>query len=283
MITQLWDMAMVAEFLGWDFLSAWADLNMILTNCQLLIETKTTDNSEAVKSLRDHGRMAIEIIADRCRGNQLNISGDVAVAIARSLEPDAQGDSHWGAEMMEASIWAIRRAILSEMRTIRFARIPRNKGAWFGQNELFGGRVHLVFPLARDDIREAGNCLALGLDTAAVFHLMRAAEHGARHVARSLGLGKLKGKKPTPVEHATWDKIARQIAAKIEVEHKKSPSTARANRLNHWSEMSAHVLAFKDAWRDDIMHSRKTYNEFEATNILVHVRGFMQRVAEGAR
>ena len=51
-------------------------------------------------------------------------------------------------------------------------------------SQAFGKAVADAFPTARDDIREAGNCLAADCATAAIFHLMRAAEVALRALAR---------------------------------------------------------------------------------------------------
>ena len=37
--------------------------------------------------------------------------------------------------------------------------------------------------------------------------------------------------------------------------------------------------AFKDAYRNNVMHARKTYLEAQAKSVLLHVRGFMERLA----
>jgi hypothetical protein len=183
-------------------------------------------------------------------------------------------------QAMQGHIWAIRSALIAELAGHKFARIPTSKLEWFAQPQLFGSGVARAFPLAAFDIREAGDCIALGLDTAAVFHLMRAAEHGLRHIARTLKISTI-GKKQRPIEFENWNTICDAIDAKIEALNQRKPSVGRAKYLRYYSEMNAHIRAFKDCWRNDVSHARKTYNEHEAGSVFHHVRGFMQRLAEG--
>ena len=75
---------------------------------------------------------------------------------------------------------------MEELAYRKFAFIKPSLSAYFEQEQLFGKDVHEKIPKARQDIKESGNCLAAELHTAAVFHLMRVAEHGLRKLARRL-------------------------------------------------------------------------------------------------
>jgi hypothetical protein len=259
----------ITEFHGWVFAHALAFV-FDMEN-QLVVGTGDLTDEE-----REKAQERIKLIHEQSQFMGLSVSERIADGLISRL-----ADGELSRPGTVQALVDLEQAVSVELQRHAFASVHPSRVQYFEQTDLFGKDVSLVFPLAVPDINDAGNCFALGLYTASVFHVMRAAEHGARHVARSLGLKMLKGKKPVPVEYATWDKIARQIGSKIEAEHKKNPSAARAARLNYWSEMVAHILAFKDAWRDDVMHSRKPYGEHEASSILDHVRGFMQRVAKG--
>src|SRR5436309_10023407 len=64
--------------------------------------------------------------------------------------------------------------------------VPKRQAEYFEKDALFGGEVSQAFPSAWEDIRDAGNCIAADLHTAAVFHLMRVGELGMRALARHL-------------------------------------------------------------------------------------------------
>src|SRR3989442_11988820 len=72
---------------------------------------------------------------------------------------------------------------LLDLKEITFAYIPQPEAKYFSQEALFGEMVYQTFPDARDDIKQSGNAIALDMGTAAVFHLMRAAERGIRVLA----------------------------------------------------------------------------------------------------
>ena len=74
----------------------------------------------------------------------------------------------------------------AEIKEKHFAFIPPEKAVFFEKADLFAEAVNRAFPGAAPEIKDAGNCLATDLHTAAVFHLIRAAEHGMRALAKHL-------------------------------------------------------------------------------------------------
>ncbi len=87
------------------------------------------------------------------------------------------------AQNIQDALFELRRAITEELHRRKFTMIENSKAGFLEQKNLFGKSVWKAFPSARDEIQAAGNCLALDLNTAAVFHLMRAAELGMRALA----------------------------------------------------------------------------------------------------
>jgi uridine phosphorylase len=77
------------------------------------------------------------------------------------------------AESICGALRELRQAIENELASRKFVMIENDKLDFFEQENLFGKQVAKAFPLARNEIRSAGNCLAMDLNTAAVFHLMR--------------------------------------------------------------------------------------------------------------
>jgi hypothetical protein len=79
-----------------------------------------------------------------------------------------------------------REGIIKDLRKWWFAAIKPELSNYCEQEQLFGSEVYEAFAKARNEIRDSGNCIAVGLDTAAVFHLMRVAEFGLRALAKKL-------------------------------------------------------------------------------------------------
>ena len=153
--------------------------------------------------------------------------------------------------------------------------VPANKvdfyehgGARFGHQ--FGDDVADKFKSkGKQEIGEAANCLALGRDTACVFHLMRAIEVALNAVDACLRVPK-----PQPRKHTdmTWGAILKRLGSELD------------NRENlgferQWNDMSesgdklifrrihASLDAIRRGYRDPTMHVESTYTEREASYI----------------
>ena len=75
--------------------------------------------------------------------------------------------------VIESEIDGLITSLREELNNRYCALIPCKKLQYFEQKMLFGLEVFLAFGDAHEDIKDAGNCLAADLNTAAVFHLMR--------------------------------------------------------------------------------------------------------------
>jgi hypothetical protein len=61
--------------------------------------------------------------------------------------------------------------------------VPKQKSVCLALDKVFDAGCARKLAEAAPEIKEAGNCLAVGLNTAAVFHVMRASECGLRVLA----------------------------------------------------------------------------------------------------
>jgi hypothetical protein len=86
-----------------------------------------------------------------------------------------------------------------------FCIAPERKG-YYGRDDLFGPEVAAAFPSCERDIREAGNCYALGRGDACVHHLMLVLERGLNALAMKVGV---------PYQRTNWQNIIDQIATKL--------------------------------------------------------------------
>jgi hypothetical protein len=183
--------------------------------------------------------------------------------------------------LLESCANSIRR----EVGWIRFALIPKDKihffdqeldKPFFGNEPVFGEKIDNAFPAARIDIKNAGTCLALNLNDATIFHLMRVVEVGLRDLAK-----KLKVKVPkTPIEYATWEKVLEHMEIEISKMKQLSKGKKKSEALAFYRGCMGEFHGFKDVWRNNIMHTRKNFNEHDAMSAFIRVRAFMQRLAE---
>jgi len=149
-----------------------------------------------------------------------------------------------------------------------------------GGRRLLGEKVLAAFPSAENDIENAAHCLAMDLNTAAVFHLIRVAEFGMRALARHL---KIKVKRNT-IDSAGWTEIIQDIKDVTAVRWGKRPKGKKARQtatafLKFCEVATDELNVFKEVWRNNVMHAGLPYNEHDAHGVYIHVRDFMQRLA----
>ena len=193
-----------------------------------------------------------------------------------------------------SEIEGIEDAVRRELDAQLFLHIPIKKAPLFEGKALFGRRFHKsASRYLKAEIRAAGNCLAADLNTAAVFHLMRVVEIGLRAVARKLQVTVTVGKsrssicpineptcplgksrkvtKKLRLEFAQWQQIISAIDEKA-----KSLPKARAGRLK---DAMSSFYYFKEVWRNNVMHSRETYDADQAGRVFLQVKEFMRQLA----
>lgn len=137
-------------------------------------------------------------------------------------------------------------------------------------------KVRSAFPSADSDIVGAINCHVFGQDTASVFHCMRIAEIGLRALAKERRV-KIPKK---PLEWADWADILSHIKQKVDKLAMNRRGPARDAALEFYRGAMGEFEAFKDVYRNNVMHVRKSYDEDRAASVLSHVREFMNRLAD---
>jgi hypothetical protein len=143
-------------------------------------------------------------------------------------------------------------------------------------DKLGESKVHDAFPSATEEFTAAGNCLATECGTACVFHLMRGVEFGLRALARDRRIRIPKNK---PLELATWEEIIKELEA-AETAIKGYPKTlAREAQYDFYHGAMMQFRGFKNVFRNQIMHTRKSYDSDHAQSIFNQTREFMQTLA----
>jgi hypothetical protein len=165
-------------------------------------------------------------------------------------------------------------AVLSELKSKLFLFVPSHQATYYESDTILSDHAQKAFPTVYREIRSAGSCFAAGLNTACVFHAMRAAEIGVRELANQLAVRFVQ-----PIELTEWGVIQDGIDAKIK-EIKQQPRTAQRDEdQRFYSEAASQLRYFKDGWRVRVMHSRATYNESQAQEAIDHVRAFFEILA----
>lgn len=180
-------------------------------------------------------------------------------------------------DVFSSKVEDLQTAFWFEMGKRNFVFIPSSVEKYFEQNALFGPEVASAFPSAAKDIKDAGNCLAADLNTAAVFHLMRVAEHGLRALAIHLQCPL-----SCPIEFATWSDVANKIHDQLVVIKNTVPKSAeREETLQFYSGLVRDIHAFQYAWRDPVMHCRSRFDDpRQSEYIFDHIHRFMETLAK---
>lgn len=274
------------EFLGTNFLSTYALLREAKAHMELGggIQSIPLDSSGKPRELgpavelTEDERQWLAHIAESAEQACASIGLSDCALIASELHYRLVTPQSCNYERAQAELDNILTLMSVGLARHRFAFIPPDRHEYFEQDNLFGlDMPDSQFPSADQDIRNAGNAYAFGLYTAAVFHLMRVAEIGLRAFARHLRVKM--PKKKGPLEWAIWEDILREIRAKIDklaVQGGTKPKKG-ADRA-FYRGLLAEFEGFKDIYRNDVMHVRRTYTQHEAANALERVRDFVQRL-----
>ena len=120
-------------------------------------------------------------------------------------------------------------------------------------------------------------------NTAAVFHVMRAVEHGLRALAVAVDVnpGKL------PLEYQEWNELIDQVKKKSSAVDQWGKSAELTNARQWFHRVIGDLYSFKDDVRNVTMHTRKSYNSNEAMGVHDRAREWFQvlasKVSDGMR
>jgi hypothetical protein len=232
--------------------------------------------ARTIEQIADHGRThpADEIIPNERAAYDSDNLLEVAIDCSSiGLHLSAKCANELAEKLKESITFGERSIILDvlqgriqdEMGMQLCLHIPTERAWSYDQKELFGHDVNSKFPDAQFDITEAGNCYTTGRGTAAVFHLMRVMERAVQKLGDKLGV--------EFVQDKNWQQILDEANKAIKALPKNPTRVAM-------SQVTASLYAVKVAWRNEVMHPKKTYTLEEAENIIRLVKTFMQQLAE---
>jgi hypothetical protein len=178
-------------------------------------------------------------------------------------------------KQLKGSFEELSTRIRDEIGDNLFLFIPKTHVRFYEGEKLFGSEVEEAFPSTAYDIREAGKCLALHRNTAAVCHLMRTLEIGLRALAKKLKID---------YTNKTWNSIIEVAESRLKKARfaKRKPRNWKEDE-KFYSEAIAHFRFLKDAWRNYSMHVYERYDEDQADTIFTHVRAFMRQLTKKVR
>jgi len=190
-----------------------------------------------------------------------------------------EGHRAWTAERVLDALTDLNGEIQRELEKHRFAHLGSGIDGYFENDYLFGSDVHDKFRTARKDIKDAGNCFAMELYTASVFHLMRVAEHGLRVIAKRTRVTIKDHGVNIPLQFGDWNKVITAIKTKIDTSRNAPANAKREARLNYYSDALDRSLAMKELFRNPVSHTRTTYGKGKALDAMERVQKFMEFLA----
>jgi hypothetical protein len=190
-------------------------------------------------------------------------------------------------DRLHTEIGQVHQTVQDELKSKLFLFVPPIDAEYFEERPggevtppLFGASVHQRFGAAQQDIREAGNCLALERPTGCVFHCMRVLERGVDAVRVSLELPAPEFDKPNT---KGWGAQAGKIKEFFENIEGKNPKIAPPawwkDRKPFYDKVKPQLEALKVAYRDPVAHPEHFSDMSEARRVLELARGLMELLA----
>jgi len=177
--------------------------------------------------------------------------------------------------LMEIKV--LQESIRSDLVECHFYHYPRAKLEFLMGFYPRWNPIAEKFPLVKAEALAATDCYALGHDTASIFQTMRVAEHGLRALAKERQVTLPRDKH---IDWGQWQEIIKELNDEIKVIGQKPAGTPKDNALSFYSGAVADLNAFKDEYRNQVMHVRKAYDQHQALRALGQVHAFMQRISE---
>ena len=217
------------------------------------------EGEELNKEVRDRLSLALVDLRSFCNRWGLDTSTLLVAEKLKSL-PTSSGEMNL--------LWIAVRSEL-QSRTVLF--ISAERARYLEKDDLVSEETRAYFPLASQELRIAGNCFAASLDTACVFHCMRALEHGLRAVANDVSV---------TFDIQYWQTVLDEIASKVAALGKTLPRGKNKNeRLQFLSEAVSEFRYFKDGWRNYVSHKHVSYGEQQALKVLGHTSSFIDALS----
>jgi hypothetical protein len=235
---------------------------------RLLAPASASKKPLGEKTLRNTHRL-IDYLIEECNANRWNASLATAKALKKRLMDDPQTPN----DVIRRGMMELCHRLVDEMGATLFLALDFRKSDLYKEadKQPFGAAVATAFPSAAFDIEEAGRCLALERNTAAVLHCMRILEVGLNTLAAALNV---------PFNERNWGNIIPEIISEIGKRDKAATrGSAWRKESPFYAEAATQFGFVRNAWRNHAMHIRDKYDEERARRIYDHTRDLMKHLA----
>ncbi|MBW8284320.1 MAG: hypothetical protein K0M55_12010 [Rhizobium sp.] len=196
---------------------------------------------------QEHGTHALVILdrADAQIGGKIRLQKQVV-----ALESDEVND-------LRLFFGNLVPFINSEFKRKKLLEISDVRLGFWNKADSYGLDFASVLPDAVPDIQEAARCLALERYTASAFHSVRSLEFGLEYLCSRVNV--------TP-KNPNWENVLNDLNSAVN-------NWANSGRPNWkqeqqaYSELTAHLRACKNAWRNYVMHRHAMYDYVQADAI----------------
>lgn len=165
-------------------------------------------------------------------------------------------------------IEAIHVSLRTELGSILFRVVPREKAKYCDAKWLFETPIYHSFPNAWQEFQQAGRCYAYAENTACAFHLNRALEWGLKSLSVKLG---------KRFDRNSWGAHLTDIDKELTARY--GAAGPRTPEEKFYSEAAAQFGNLKVAWRNPTMHIEAKYDDTEALYLLTTVDKFIDHLA----
>lgn len=272
-LISLWEMI---EFRVGDFLSALNRLHLEDDHAWVQNEEKGND-----ATADEHEQERLKSVLAWVRHHCVWLEATEALGRIDNFSADLSEPKRCNYLVIQSEIKGLIKSIVKELQKRKFVYIHTSLLGFFDNDRLFGEKVEKAFGSIRSDLKQAGDCMAFDLHTAAVFHLMRVVERGLRALAKSLGIEKINEKE---LEYVGLNPLIEEVEKTIEIVVKpialSKSSESKDGDLEYYRGLLVELRHFKDVDRDPTSHTRKTYDPETAPVVFRNVESFMKRLAE---
>lgn len=284
------------EHLAHGLLSLWDMINYYFSGFVLQYETLKDAECKAIKTVSEydseHGDNGLglkiprqSIYLSQGEKDRIVIKLNALLIECRKLKLDAACNhiDRFSRRLLSAGFNTIhelvhelrilRETIEDEIKNQHFYHYPRDKAEELLQILNNWKNVFEAFPSAKAHIASAVDCYAMDQNTACIFHLMRVIERGLHALAREQEVVLPNDRQ---LEWEEWGKVIEAVDANVKKtidSSKRGP--VKDTKLGFYRGAIGHFRSFKDVYRNNTMHTRKDYDEFDAIKALEQVRQFM--------
>jgi hypothetical protein len=306
-LISLWDMI---RFLIGDFQTRWTAIESMAR----FYEAAACSEKGADKLKPEDFQRLVPIVAHFwfiCKSLELKNASQQTFQFENSIT-----DEVCSYQTVNISLKNLVITIVMEIQERVLVFIPPDRIEHFERDDLFGKAFHdSISPEINSEIKAAGNCLAAELNTAAMFHFLRAAELGMRRLAKRLGASVFRKKNRIRLEDATWgeladatekqtkpigtvkeiidtiqteikiddaewDELIVAIQKKVDSEKIAEPQARKIKRHFKEYERLAQKFDHMTNDRNNIMHTHGENTRDEALVVLARVKDFMLKLAD---